>query len=145
MQRILYNDTAFSLLRAGVALGCTLFICVVMLRPELQSIAGIPILKIAAQYHVSLLGHVLTFALLFTLWCWALIPHFRASAAPFIALLIVMTLGTMGEFLQMFIAGRYASAADMIANGAGVVLAWWAWHGVSMTVTRRYAALTSAA
>jgi hypothetical protein len=141
MRRILNNDTAFSLLRAGTALGFTLFICVVMLRPELQTIAGIPILKIAAQYHVSLLGHVFTFALLFTLWCWALIPHFRASAAPFIALLIVMTLGTMGEFLQMFIAGRYASAADMIANGAGIVLAWWMWRTLSLTVTRRYATL----
>lgn len=128
---ILNNDTAFSLLRSGTALSFTLLIVVAMLRPELQTIAGIPILKIAAQYHVSLVGHTLTFALMFGLWCWALIPHFRAASAPFIALLIVMTLGTVGEFAQTFIPGRYASAADMTANGVGVLLGWWLWRVLS--------------
>jgi hypothetical protein len=128
MRRILYNDTAFSLLRAGTAMSFTLLMTIIMLRPDLQTIAGIPILKIAAQYHVSLLGHVLTFMLMFGMWCWALIPHFRASSAPIIAALVVMTLGTVGEFLQSFIPGRYPSAADFIANVIGVLVAWWLWR-----------------
>jgi len=128
MRRILYNDTAFSMLRAAAALGFTLLIVIVMLRPELQTIAGIPVLKIAAQYHVSLFGHVITFMAMFTLWCWSLIPHFRASSAPIVAALIVMTLGTVGEFLQSFIPGRYPSIADFTANVVGVMFAWWVWR-----------------
>ncbi|MEM6528747.1 MAG: VanZ family protein [Chloroflexota bacterium] len=128
MRRILNNDTAFSLLRAGLALGFTMLMVIIMLRPELQTIAGIPILKIAAHYHVSLLGHVLTFALMFTLWCWALIPHFNATSAPYIAALVVLTPGTAGEFLQSFIPGRYPSGADFLANVVGVGFAWVMWR-----------------
>lgn len=144
MQRILNNDIAFSMLRASVALGFTLFIVIVMLRPELQTIAGIPILKLAAQYHVSLIGHVVTFALMFTLWCWAMIPHFRSSAAPYVSLLIVMSLGTVGEFLQTFIEGRFASPADMVANCIGVTIAWVMWCVLPSLYTRRYKLLFQA-
>ncbi|MEL6149139.1 MAG: VanZ family protein [Chloroflexota bacterium] len=138
MRHILNNDTAFSLMRAGLALGFTLLAVIAMLRPELQTIAGIPILKIAAQYHVSLLGHVLTFALMFTFWCWALIPHFQASAAPYIAALVVMTLGTVGEFLQSFIPGRYPSGADFIANVIGVLFAWSTWRLLVMVSKQQW-------
>ncbi len=144
LKRILNNDTAFSLVRGSCAFAFTLFIVIVMLRPELQAIAGIPILKIAAQYHVSLLGHMLTFALMFTLWCWALIPHFRPGSAPFIALLIVLSLGTMGEVLQTFIAGRFGSPADMTANCVGIALAWWGWRALPAWYARRYQLLFSA-
>jgi hypothetical protein len=138
LKRILNDDTAFSLLRGGLALGFTLLILVVMLRPELQHIAGVPILKLAAQYHVSLVGHALTFALMFLFWCWAMVPHFRAASTPFVALLIVLTLGTMGEFAQTFMPGRYASGADMAANVVGVVWAWWAWRTLGGLYARCY-------
>jgi VanZ family protein len=140
MRQILQNDTAFSLLRVVLAVTNTLTIVVILLRPELQTIAGMPLLRIATQYHVSLLGHVVVFGGLFLLWCWALVPHFHPATAPLIACAIVLLLASAGEHLQLYISGRYASAADMAANIVGVVFAWWLWRVVPLAFNRRLAA-----
>jgi hypothetical protein len=137
MRHILHNDIAFSLVRVMLAVGSTLFIAVILLRPELQTIAGIPVLKIAAQYHMSLLGHVVVFGLLFLTWCWALVPHFHPTTAPMIAFLIVIILATVGEYLQTFIAGRYSSPADMTANLVGLIGAWWLWRALPSAYNQR--------
>jgi VanZ family protein len=140
MHRILQNDTAFSLLRVTLAISQTLLIVVILLRPELQTIAGVPLLRLATQYHVSLLGHVLVFGGLFLLWCWALVPHFHPATAPLLACVIVVLLASAGEHLQLYVSGRYASAADMAANLIGMAFAWWLWRVVPLAFNRRLAA-----
>jgi len=144
LRRILHSDTAFSLLRAGLAVWTTIFITVMLLRPELQTIAGVPLLRIATQYHVSLLGHVVVFGALFLLWAWAFVPHFHPRTAPLLAFIIVMVLASAGEHLQLYISGRYASPADMAANWIGVSFAWWLWRAVPYAFNRRLARLVRA-
>ena len=134
MRQILNNDLLFSLLRSAVAVIFMLVMVIILLQPQLETIAGVRLLYYASKYHLVIVGHVLTFFVMFFLWAWALIPHFRASAAPVIACLIVLTLAIVSEFLQSYIPMRYSSTADMTANVLGIALAWWTWQSMMQSV-----------
>lgn len=125
MTILLRNDAAFSLFRSAAACIWMWILMVAMLQPELETLAGIRILKIAADLHVTWLLHIAAFCLLYVVWCWALIPHFDPSSAKFMALLVTLILGVAGEFAQSIIPGRHTSAVDLLANGIGIGLAWF--------------------
>jgi hypothetical protein len=70
--------------------------------------------------------HVLAYAALALLWCWALgawlrVPVARAVAACAIA----SAYGVLDEWHQSFVPGRYASFTDVMIDVAGAVLGIW--------------------
>ena len=66
--------------------------------------------------------HVVTYALLASLWMWTLagIPSLRLRVALTIA--ITLTLGVALEWYQTTVPGRYGSLIDVLLNTTGIVI-----------------------
>ena len=73
----------------------------------------------ALQGAAAVLGHLASYAALWTLFSWAM--RFRR---PLVALALTVGYGVVDEIHQSFVPGRDATAFDVGVDAAGAALAW---------------------
>jgi VanZ family protein len=69
---------------------------------------------------LRVIGHALEYALLATLWAWALAPVLRSPWA--VAAGISFVYACLDEYHQSFIPGRDADPLDIVADSVGIAL-----------------------
>lgn len=119
-----------------IAIAWTIFLSILLLQPESQTIipTGIqpapPSLKREILFSTV---HLVTMGFTAIIWCFAL--GIRKKDYPLIALVMMLvSYGLSVEYLQGFVAGRTAQWWDMLANIIGISLGIYAWISV-MTIT----------
>jgi VanZ family protein len=109
-------------IRILFALGWTVLIAVLMLRPGMPPTTDAPS---SPSIDLSNIGHLVVFGMMFALWVWALQAYMRQRWALVIAAIGVLVFGAAGEWVQACcVRNRTASIYDFIGDALGIVVVW---------------------
>jgi VanZ family protein len=82
---------------------------------------------------IPVMGHLIEYAVLATLWAWALAPRLGRRALV-VAAAISLLYGISDEYHQRFVEGRDSNVLDVLTDAVGIAFATWlsarraGWH-----------------